>query len=96
LCAAVETRFTALEALLSAADSDVGHCLLATAEGHLPASLGRAKHDHLIAGGEDILCSQLYVLPCSYIKKLHEKVYEKINKKYEWIFHIIFYQPTKF
>jgi hypothetical protein len=55
--------FTALEALLSAADSDVRHCLLAAAEGHLPASLGRAKHDHLIAGGEDILCSQTLCAP---------------------------------
>jgi hypothetical protein len=38
----------------------------------------------------------LVLLLCFYIKKLYQKVYEKINKKYEWIVHIIFYQPAKF
>jgi hypothetical protein len=33
---------------------------------------------------------------CFYIKKLHQKIYEKINKKYELIVYIIFYQPAKF
>jgi hypothetical protein len=37
--------------LLGAVGSNVGRCLLVTAQGHLPAFLGRAKHDCLIASG---------------------------------------------
>jgi hypothetical protein len=39
------------DALLSTLDGDVGCSLLAAAAGHLPASLGRTKFSHLIAGG---------------------------------------------
>jgi hypothetical protein len=43
--------FAALDAHLSAVDGDVGQCLLPGARGHLPASVGWAKHDRLVAGG---------------------------------------------
>jgi hypothetical protein len=36
------------------------------------------------------------VLPCSHIKKTPQNVYEKINKKYECIVHIVFYQHAIF
>jgi hypothetical protein len=58
-------------------------------------NLGKVPHSSYFS--ENITCApSLYVLPCFHIKKLDQKVYEKINKKYEWIVHIIFYQPTKF
>jgi hypothetical protein len=41
----------ALDTLLGAVAGDVEQCLLATAWGHLPASLGRKMFGHLIAGG---------------------------------------------
>jgi hypothetical protein len=43
--------FAAFNALLGVVGSDIGWCLLLAAWGHLPASMGRAKHDRLIAGG---------------------------------------------
>jgi hypothetical protein len=42
--------FATLDAHLSAMNDDVGRGLLAAAWGRLPATLGRAKHNHLIAG----------------------------------------------
>jgi hypothetical protein len=43
--------FATLDALLSVVDGNIGWCLLATTQGHLPASLGWPKHDRLIVGG---------------------------------------------
>jgi hypothetical protein len=43
--------FAAISALLGAVSGDARRRLPITAWGHLPASLGRVKHDHLIAGG---------------------------------------------
>jgi hypothetical protein len=43
--------FAILDALLSAVYDDVRWHLLAAAQGHLPASLGLAKHDQLVVGG---------------------------------------------
>jgi hypothetical protein len=40
---------------------------------------GTCIYAHSI-GWEDILWSSLYVFLCSYIKKLHKKIYEKIIK----------------
>jgi hypothetical protein len=39
------------DVFLGVVSGDVGRCLLVATRGCLPASLGRAKHDHLIAGG---------------------------------------------
>jgi hypothetical protein len=38
------------DALLGVVGSDIGRCLLITAQGHLPASLCWVKHDRLIVG----------------------------------------------
>jgi hypothetical protein len=43
--------FAALDALPASVDGDIGQCSLTATQGHLPASLGMAKHDRLIAGG---------------------------------------------
>jgi hypothetical protein len=43
--------FAAFDALLGIVGGDVRQYLPVAAQGHLPASLGRVKHDHLIAGG---------------------------------------------
>jgi hypothetical protein len=43
--------FATFAALLGAMGGDVGRRLPVATRGHLPASLGRAEHDHLIAGG---------------------------------------------
>jgi hypothetical protein len=42
------------------------------------------------------ISSQPLVLLGSHTKKTYQKVYEKINKKYKWIVHVMFYQHTKF
>jgi hypothetical protein len=44
-------HFAALDALLGAVGGDVEWRLPAAARGHLPASLGRVKHDCLVADG---------------------------------------------
>jgi hypothetical protein len=46
--------FTAIDALLGVLGGDVRRCVPDGARGHLPASLGRAKHDRLVASG--VLC----------------------------------------
>jgi hypothetical protein len=43
--------FAASDALLGAVGDDAGRCLPITAWGHLPTSLGGAKHDSVVAGG---------------------------------------------
>jgi hypothetical protein len=43
--------FAAFDALLGAVGGDVRRRLPVAAQGYLPASLGRAEHDHLVAGG---------------------------------------------
>jgi hypothetical protein len=43
--------FASIGALLGAVGSDVGRCLPIIARGCLPASLGGAKHDHVVVGG---------------------------------------------
>jgi hypothetical protein len=43
--------FATLDAVLSAVYGDVRRHLLATAGGHLPASLALAKHDRLVTSG---------------------------------------------
>jgi hypothetical protein len=42
--------FATMDALPAAVDGDIRRHSLAATRGHLPASLGRPKHDHLIAG----------------------------------------------
>jgi hypothetical protein len=41
------------------------------------------------------MCYAGYVLSCSHTKKLPLNVYEKINKKYECIIYVVFYQYVK-
>jgi hypothetical protein len=43
--------FATLGTLLAIVDCDVRRLSLSTARGHLPASLGWAKHDRLVASG---------------------------------------------
>jgi hypothetical protein len=43
--------FATLDTLLSSMNNDIRRHLLVVARGHLPASLGWAKHDLLVAGG---------------------------------------------
>jgi hypothetical protein len=43
--------FAAFDTLLGAVGSDVGQCVLVAAQGHLPASLGKAMHDCHVARG---------------------------------------------
>jgi hypothetical protein len=43
--------FATFDALLRAVGGNVGRCLPVAAWDHLLGSLGRVKHDHLVAGG---------------------------------------------
>jgi hypothetical protein len=43
--------FAAFDALLGIVGGDVRPCFPVTARGRVPTSLGRAKHDRLVAGG---------------------------------------------
>jgi hypothetical protein len=43
--------FSAFGAILDDVGGDIGWCLPVASQGHLPTSLGRAKHDRLIIGG---------------------------------------------
>jgi hypothetical protein len=53
--------FAALNTLPAAVDGDVGQCSLSTAQGHLPTSLGWAKHHYLIAGGMSCGTSNVFL-----------------------------------